>query len=70
MPRKPKFGTEQKAQFIKLLISTGGSYQTAALAAGVGLQTILNHRKLDPDFDKACEEAYELSTITLEAAAI
>ncbi len=68
--KRPKFGDKQKVWIVELLIDTGGSYKDVAKAVGTTVQTILNHRKLDPDFDKACEEAYELSTITLEAAAI
>lgn len=49
-----------KDKFIEALKKSGGVLKPACEALHISRQTILDWRKEDPDFDRACAEACEL----------
>ncbi len=49
-----------KDKFIEALMKSGGVLKPACEALHVSRQTILDWRKADPEFDKACGEAIEV----------
>ena len=49
-----------KEKFIELLKKSGGILKPACEALHMSRQTVLDWRKEDPEFDKACLEACEL----------
>lgn len=49
-----------KEKFIEALMKSGGVLKPACEALHMSRQTVLDWRKADPDFDKACGEAIEV----------
>lgn len=63
------FGPEKKARFLKRL-ADGFPIEDAAAFARTTSQTVRNHRRADPEFDRKCVEAYNAGTDAIEAALV
>jgi len=67
--RRDEFGEEKKQVFLDHLAGCA-NIKRAAEAAGVSTPTVQNHRRRDPAFARAMEEALEAAYLTLEALTI
>ncbi len=67
--RRRRFDDKRKRLFLDHFAGTADAHAAAA-AAGVGYSTVVQHRRKDPDFAAAWDEALEVAYAQLEAEAV
>ncbi len=67
--RRRRFDDRRKRIFLDRFAGTADAYE-AAEAAGIGYSTVLQHRRNDPEFAAACQDALDLAYAQLEAEAV
>jgi hypothetical protein len=67
--RRPRFDDRRKRRFLDDF-ATHADAEAACATAGIAYSTYVQHRRKDPEFDAACDEALIVAYAALEAEAV